>query len=115
MISWIKDKVPYLMILTFLLIIVVISLVCCKTQFKPIWEDRLPAECNMTLNTYRLYYNSADKSAVMPSSDFCYKKLHRLFCQGEVYGYDEKGNPNPVDYNDSKKYRDYSQCMSELK
>ena len=87
----------------------------CKT-FEPIWDERLPAECNMSLNTYKLFYETKDKSATVPSSDFCFKKLHRLFCQGEVFGYKEDGKtPKPVDYNNSSKYRDYEQCKAELK
>ena len=87
----------------------------CKT-FEPIWDERLPAECNMSLNTYKLFYETKDKSATVPSSDYCFKKLHRLFCQGEVFGYKEDGKtPKPVDYNNSSKYRDYEQCKAELK
>jgi len=87
----------------------------CKT-FEPIWLDELPAECNMSLNAYRMYYQSADKSAVMPSTDFCFKKIHRLFCQEEVFGYKPDGKTlNPVDYQNPVLYRNYEQCRSELK
>ena len=62
------------------------------------------------------HLETKDKSATVPSSDFCFKKLHRLFCQGEVFGYKEDGKtPKPVDYNNPSKYRDYEQCKAELK
>jgi hypothetical protein len=89
------------------------AFLCCS--FRPYWNDKLPAECNMSMNMLKAYYGSKDKSAVMPATDFCYKKLHRLSCQGEVFGFDEKGNPNAVDYTDAAKYRNYSQCLAELK
>jgi len=69
----------------------------------------------MSLNAMRLYYNSKDKSATVPSLTACYKKIHRLFCQGEVFGFNKAGKPNPVNYQDSVKYRNYEQCKSELK
>lgn len=89
------------------------GLICCT--FRPIWIKELPPDCNMTLNTYRMYYDSKDKSGAVPAADYCYKKLHRLACQKEVFGYDENGKPNPVDYADTAKYRNYTQCLSELK
>ena len=85
----------------------------CRT-FKPIWVEKLPAECNMSLNAMSLYYVSADKSGVMPSLAACERCLNRMRCQVEVFGVSEKGEPNPVIYTGTK-YRDYEQCRSELK
>ena len=85
----------------------------CKT-FKPTWEPKLPAICNMSLNEAQLFYASKDKSGVMPGSAMCYKILIRTICQAETYGLDKQGIPNPVDYDDAKKFRNYSQCMKEL-
>lgn len=87
----------------------------CKTFEPTVWEDKLPPECNMSLNTYKLYYNTSDKSATVPSSDFCFKVLQKLRCQEEVYGLDNNGKLNPVDYNNPGKYRDYVQCKEEIK
>ena len=87
---------------------------CCQT-FKPIWIKELPSECNMSLNTYRMYFDSKDKSGSVPAFDYCIKKLHRQSCQAEVFGVDAIGKPNPVLYDDTKLYRNYSQCLQELK
>lgn len=88
-----------------------------QKEYAPtVWEKNLPPECNMSLNAYKLYYNSNDKSATVPPSDFCFKKLHRLFCQEEVFGRNiETGILNPVDYENNKLYRNYEQCKAELK
>jgi len=85
----------------------------CKT-FEPIWVDKLPAECNMSLNAMRLYYATSDKSGTVPPVDACYRCLNRLRCQAEVFGLNDKGEPNPVIYTGNK-YRDFEQCRSELK
>lgn len=82
---------------------------CFSRTFKPIWIKELPKECNMTLNTYRMHYNSKDKSGAIPSSNFCFKKLHREDCMQQYFP------GKPVDYNDLKNYRNYEQCRSELK
>ncbi len=87
---------------------------CCQT-FKPIWIKELPAECNMCLNTYKIYYSTKDKSATVPAYDYCIKKLHRKSCQAEVFGVDDKGEPLSVNYDDPKLYRSYTQCLSELR
>lgn len=87
---------------------------CCKT-FEPIWIDELPDECNMAMNIYRMYYTADDKSAIVYISNICVKKLHRNACQVEIFGTDENGNPKPVDYEDAKLYRAYTQCLSELR
>ncbi len=100
-------------------IIIIISAIvffapsCCS--FKPIWNDKLPPECNMSLNAMQIYHKSADKSGSVPSTEACYKCLHRLRCQAEVFGVNDKGEPKPVDYGDAVKYRNYEQCRSELK
>ena len=86
----------------------------CRT-YKPVWIDELPDECNMTLNAYKIYYNTEDKSATVGLTDACLKKLHREYCRVEVFGVDLDGNPNPVDYNDVIKYRNFSQCLAEIK
>jgi len=101
-------------VIVIVLVIMAISLICCMS-FKPIWKDELPAECNMCLNTFKMYYESKDKSATVPAYDYCIKKLHRLSCQGEVFGTDDKGNPLPVEYDDLKKLSNYTRCLSELK
>lgn len=85
----------------------------CRT-FKPIWLEQLPAECNMSLNAMRLYYATSDKSGTVPPVDACYRCLNRLRCQVEVFGVNDKGEPNPVIYTGNK-YRDFEQCRSELK
>lgn len=96
-------------------LLAVVNLAGCKTYEPTVWNDKLPPECNMTLNTYKLYYSTADKSATVPASDYCYKKLHRIYCQEEVYGLDKDNRPNPVDYGNPVKYRDYSQCLTEVR
>jgi hypothetical protein len=98
---------------TVLVVAVIFALPGCQT-FKPIWMAELPAECNMCLNAMRLYYSSADKSGAVPAVDSCYRCLHRIRCQVEVFGIDEKGLPRPVEYA-GPKYRDYAQCRDELK
>lgn len=106
-----------LVILTLLVIVFLVfgtGLLCCKS-FEPIWIKDLPPECNMSLNAVKMYYDSKDKSGAAPVIDYCYKCLHRIRCQAEVYGYSQGGQLNPVDYSDAKKYRDYEQCRSELK
>lgn len=85
----------------------------CKT-FKPTWESKLPTICNMSLNEMQLFYASKDKSGAMAGAGMCYKILIRTICQAETFGIDDKGNPNPVNYDDAKKFRNYSQCMKEL-
>lgn len=92
------------------------GLIGCKT-YEPIWIKQLPPECNMSLNSYKLYYDSKDKSATVIPSDYCYKKLHRMNCQAEFFGFKDvnTGELNPVDYDNPKLFRNYSQCMSELK
>jgi hypothetical protein len=87
----------------------------CKTYEPVTWNDKLPPDCNMTLNTYKLYYGSTDKSATVPDATYCYKKLHRLFCQEEIYGRDKDGKILPVDYDNAKKFRDYTQCKDEIR
>jgi hypothetical protein len=109
-----KKHIIITAIIIIVLTIMAISLTCCMS-FKPIWKAELPAECNLCLNTYKMYYDSKDKSATVPAYDYCIKKLHRLSCQTEVFGVDDKGKPNPVLYEDAKLYRAYSQCLSELK
>jgi len=85
----------------------------CRT-FSPIWMEQLPPECNMSLNAMRLYYATSDKSGTVPPVDACYRCLNRLRCQAEVFGLNDKGEPNPVIYTGTK-YRDFEQCRSELK
>jgi len=91
-----------------------LSIVGCRT-FKPIWIDQLPAECNLMLNTYKLYYNAKEKSATVPSSIYCYKKIRRLSCREQVFGLDKDGYPNKVDYQDFTPYKEFNSCMSELR
>ena len=111
-----KDYKGLLIIVVSAVVVFVSVLLFVACSFRPtVWEENLPAECNMTLNTYKLYYSSKDKSATVPGADFCYKKLHRLYCQEEVFGRNAYGGINAVDYNDSVRYRNYSQCMSEIK
>jgi hypothetical protein len=109
-------KKYYIIAAILILVIFVLSgvFLCCNT-FKPIWNDQLPAECNMCLNVYKMYYKTEDKSAIVPMTEACVKKLHRDNCQAEVFGVNEKGEPNPVIYDDAKLYRNYTQCLSELK
>jgi hypothetical protein len=109
-----KKNLFILILIVVLLTLMSITLICCTT-FKPIWEKELPAECNMTLNVYKMYYKTEDKSAIVPMTEACVKKLHRQSCQAEIFGADKDGNPNPVLYDDSKLYRNYTQCLSELK
>jgi len=109
-----KKHIIITAIIVIVLVVMAISLTCCMS-FKPIWIEKLPDECNMCLNTFEMYYNSKEKSGVAPAYDYCIKKLHRINCQTEVFGTDEKGKPNPVLYDDPKLYRNYSQCLAELK
>ncbi len=102
-----------LAVVIMLIVIVLCIVVCCS--YRPIWKSELPAECNMTLNMYKMYYDVKDKSAIIPPTDICYKKLQRLSCQAEIFGINNDGNPNPVNYDDPKLYRNYTQCLSELK
>lgn len=98
---------------TIIIILFIFAFGCCS--FKPYWNDKLPEECNMTLNAMQLYYKSVDKSGSVPSIDACYRCLNRIRCQREIFGVNEKGELNPVNYNDAIKYRNYEQCRSELK
>lgn len=88
-------------------IVMVTILLSCKT-FTPIWIDKLPPECNMSLNAIKLYYGSTDKSGAVPSMILCYKCLARTACKKEIFG------DGPVDYNNASKIRDYNQCLTEL-
>jgi hypothetical protein len=86
---------------------------CCS--FDPVGDiDSLPPECQTALNIAKLYSKAEDKSAVVKPFEYCYKCLHRIRCQAEVFGVDEKGNPNPIDYTQQGKYRDYNECLKEL-
>lgn len=87
---------------------------CCKS-FEPIWIEELPDECNMALNIYKMYYDVKEKSAIIHITNLCVKRIHRDSCQAEVFGIDKDGKPNPVIYDDAKLYRNYGQCLSELK
>lgn len=102
-------------IILILCIVVFLSLTVSCKSFEPVWIKDLPPECNMSLNMMKLYYDSKDKSGAIPGTELCYKKLHRLNCQVETFGWRDDGVPNPVDYGDPKKYRDFSQCLAELK
>lgn len=117
-IDWIKDwKTIVFGLMVWLIAIAVSTIVLlsgCKT-YEPIWVKELPPTCNMTLNTYRLYYDSNDKSATVPSSEACNKLMVKLMCQEMHFGLDANGKLNPVDYGNSEKYRAYEQCRSELK
>ncbi|MCK9282591.1 MAG: hypothetical protein M0P71_18395 [Melioribacteraceae bacterium] len=106
----------YLIILFAILAIFLVSTIflCCQT-YKPIWIKDIPIEYNMILNTNKMYFDSKDKSGAMPQIELYIKRLHRMECQAEVFGTNEKGLPNPVNYDDSKLYRNYSQCLQELK
>lgn len=97
----------------FLIAIILVSIVT-GCSYTPIWVKELPAECNMALNNFKIYYNTKDKSATVPPTDYCYKKLHRLACQEETFGLNEYGLPNAVDYDNPKLYRNYTQCLTEL-
>jgi hypothetical protein len=109
-----KNKIIITAIIITAIIIIAISFTCCTT-FKPIWIKELPAECNMCLNTYKIYYSTKDKSATVPAYDYCIKKLHRQSCQAEIFGIDATGKPNPVLYEDQKLYRNFNECLKELK
>lgn len=119
MFNWFRlVRIAVLIVVIVVLVVLYIALLGagCKT-YEPVWEPKLTAECNMALNTYKLYFESKDKSAVMPTMEYCYKSLHRRCCQEEVFGRsrDSPGMLNPVDYTDTIKYRNYSQCLNELK
>ncbi len=111
-----KDKILWI-ILVIVLIgagVGVFTMAGCRT-FEPIWIDELPPICNMNLNTYRMHYNSKDKSGAVPSSIFCFKKLHRLDCREQHYGIDENGKVKVVDYENFDRYKAYNSCLNELK
>ena len=99
----------FMIVLLIVLICLVALFAGCKTYEPVPWNDKLPPQCNMALNTYKLYYSSPDKSATVPDATYCYKALHREECRLEVYG------DAPVDYNDATKYRNYTQCLAELR
>jgi hypothetical protein len=105
----------YIIAALIVVILIVVSSVLFCCSFRPIWIKDIPDECNMSLNVYKMYYKTADKSAIVPITDACVKKLHRLYCQSEVFGIDESGKPRPVLYDDPKLYRNYGQCLSEIK
>ncbi len=108
-------KIQYIIIIVCLTIVFGAgSFIACKT-FKPIWIDQLPSECNMTLNSIKLYYGSKDKSGAVQSIILCNKKLHRLSCREQHYGAFENGEPKPVDYENFDKYKAYNSCMNELR
>jgi hypothetical protein len=85
--------------------------ICCNT-FKPIWNDKLPAECNMSLNLYRTYYKADDKSGTVTMSTACIHKLRRLECQELIFGKDENGKIL-FDIEDKNKLTEYYRCLSE--
>ena len=98
-----------ILVISSVIIIVGLSaaLTCCMS-YRPIWKENIPDECNIYLNVNKMYYESKDKSMTVPAFEYCIKKLHRLSCQAEIFGIDEKGKPNPVQYDDPKLYRAYT-------
>jgi len=79
-------------------------------SFSPVRIDGLPEECNLAYSAMRLVDGkTVDKSLAMVPMERCAAVLQRERCKSEVYG------SGPVDYNDAKKYRDYSECLKELK
>jgi hypothetical protein len=86
---------------------------CCS--FKPVWVKELPPECNMSLNAMSLYYQAEDKSGAVPGMEACFSSLRKQKCQADVFGFDDKGKMKSVDYSDTIKYRNYSECQKELR
>ena len=108
-----KEIIVFLFLLSIVLIMIICQ-GCIKAEYRPtVWEDKLPPECNMALNTYKLFYDSKDKSATVPPSDYCYKVIQRNDCRAEIYGVTPEGKPGPVDYENPKLYRAYTQCLNE--
>lgn len=78
--------------------------------FSPVRIDGLEEECNLAYSAMRLIDGkTVDKSLAIIPIERCSAVLQRKRCKAEVYGI------NPVDYNDPKKYRDYSECLKEMK
>jgi hypothetical protein len=108
-----KEIIVFFFILSVLLIMILCQ-GCIKPEYRPtVWEKNLPAECNMALNTYKLFYDSKDKSGTVPPSEYCYKVIQRNDCRAEIFGVKPDGSPASVDYENSKLYRAYTQCLSE--
>ena len=107
-------RIVGIIIIVILIILVLVFIGGGCMSFDLIWEDRLPPECNMSINMLNMYYKSDEKSAVAVPMDYCFKCLRRIRCQGEVFGFDENGNPNPVDYNDLNKLNNFNRCMEQL-
>lgn len=90
-------------------LIIALCIFCIGCAFEPVRIDGIPEECNLAYSVMRLYYKSGDKSASVEIFNRCYAVLQRCRCKDEIYG------KLPVDYNDAKKYRDYSECLKELR
>lgn len=99
-----------IILLLFFFLVVWFALITSACTFKPVRIDGLPEECNLAYSAMRLVDGkTVDKSLAMVPMERCSAVLQRERCRKEIYG------DNGVDYNDLKKYRDYSECLKELK
>jgi hypothetical protein len=108
-----KAQFIFGIIVGLVLTLLVCNLCCCG--FRPYTNKDMTPEYNMAINAMKLADSTKNTSiAVEPMKNY-YSSLNRDKCRKEIFGVDEKGNINPVDYNDAKKYRDYNECLKELK
>lgn len=85
----------------------------CST-FKPVIVEGWTIECNVMATIAKLEEDDKGKKLASQAMILCYKSIKRRDCQKEQFGVDEKtGKINPVDYNDARKYRSYTQCINE--
>ncbi len=99
------------MLILFLVCILLMVHILSGCAFRPVQIEGIPQECNMAYSAMRLTDGkNIDKSIAVIPMERCAAVLMRDRCRNEVYGKDA-----PVDYRDASKYRDYTQCMSELK
>lgn len=97
----------------YLIIAIVFFLGCCG--YRPYYNKDASAEYNMAINAMKLADATKNTSIAVDPMKFYYSSLNRDKCRKEIFGADKEGNINPVDYSDAKKYRDYNECLKELK
>jgi len=108
-------KFKWMIVLIILLGLAIIAgnLICCS--FSPIWIKELSPEMNIAFNIDNANRKNSDKTAVNNAYNKVFESIRRTQCQKEIFGIDEKGNALPVQYDDPKLYRNYQECLKELK
>ena len=100
-------------ILLCVLIVTSILLSSCFNTFKPQVVKGWTPTCNAMATIMHLEKNDSEKKISVLAASLCFKSMRRLECRKEVFGVDPKTKEvMPVDY-ESKKLRDFAQCMSE--